>query len=229
MGIFRVSCWCPFPEALAYLGLLLFYCMGETKSAGLWGRTRCEYWSLVPFQPLPIFSSSAISRLLGLFQLLGEEEVSGRARLGRTYFYGSREPPPCPVLTPCPSVSCGGLVIDHEDGSAGKSWHGIGMGGVGNLAWARSVPVLTQLRAIVNIEQEPLKNKAAWTPIPTWNKIKLKETIESCAELEGELALAFKVVIFAAEGKRRGAVQPSKGWECGPPAGGCCLRARRGP
>lgn len=50
---------------------------------------------------------------------------------------------------------------------------------------ARGVSVLMQLGAIVNIEEEPLKNKAAWTQIPTWNKIKLKETIESCTELEG--------------------------------------------
>lgn len=232
-----MSCWCPFPEALAYLGLPLFCCMVESKSAGRWGRTRREHQSLEPFQPLPIFSSSAISRLLGLFQLLGEEEVSGRAPPDDIYFHESREPPPCSMLTPCPSVSCGcgGLVIHHEGGTAGKSWHGIGTGGmaagglVGNLARARSVPVLTQLRAIVNIEQEPLKNKAAWTQIPTWNKIKLKETIQSCTELEGELALAFKVVIFAAEGKRRSAVQVSKGWECGPPARGCCLRAHQGP
>lgn len=141
------------------------------------------------------------------------------------------------MLTPYPSVSfgCGGLVIHHESDTAGKSWHGISTGGmaegglVGNLPRACSIPVLTQLRAIVNIEQEPLKNKAAWTQIPTWNKIKLKETIECCAELEGEFALAFKVVIFAAEGKRHGAVQASDVWECGPPARGCCLRARQGP
>lgn len=115
-------------------------------------------------------------------------------------------------------------MIHHEGDTAGKSWHGTGTGGmaagglVGKLARARSVPALMQLRAIVNIEQEPLKNKAAWTQIPTWNKIKLKETIEGCTELEGEFALAFKVVIFAAEGKRRGAVQASRVWECGPPA-----------
>lgn len=126
-------------------------------------------------------------------------------------------------------------MIHHEGDTAGKSWYGMDMGGmavgglVGNLARARSVPVLTQLRVIVNIEQEPLKNKAAWTQIPMWNKIKLKETIESCAELEGEFALAFKVVIFVAEGKRRSAVQASRVWECVPPAGGCCLRAHQGP
>lgn len=64
------------------------------------------------------------------------------------------------------------------------AWHGTGgmaVGGLaGNLARALSVPVLTQLRAIVNIEQEPLKNKAAWTQIPTWNKIKLKDNRELC-------------------------------------------------
>lgn len=54
-----------------------------------------------------------------------------------------------------------------------------------NPAGVRGVLMLTQLRAIVNIEQEPLKNKAAWTQITMWNKIKLKETIESCAELGG--------------------------------------------
>lgn len=92
-GIFRVSCWCPFPEALAYLGLHLFCCTVESKSAGRWGRTRREHQSLEPFQPLPIFSSSAISRLLGLFQLMGEEEVSGRALPDDIYFHESREPP----------------------------------------------------------------------------------------------------------------------------------------
>lgn len=100
---------------------------------------------------------------------------------------------------------------------------------VGNPVGARAVPLLTQLRAIVNIEQEPLKNKAAWTQIPTWNKTKLKETIESCTELGGELALAFKVVIIAAEGKQRGGVQAGKGRERGLPTRGCCLRAHWGP
>lgn len=109
-------------------------------------------------------------------------------------------------------------MIDHEGENRGMArargeWLREGW----SESW-RSAPALTQLRAIVNIEQEPLKNKAAWTQIPTWNKIKLKETIESCAELEGEFALAFKVVIFAAEGKRRGAVQASRVWERGPPA-----------
>lgn len=49
-------------------------------------------------------------------------------------------------------------MIHHEGGTAGKSWHGISTRGmaagglVRNLKRARSVPVLTQLRAIVNIE-----------------------------------------------------------------------------
>lgn len=78
--------------------------------------------------------------------------------------------------------------------------------------------MLTQRRAVVNIEQEPFKNKAAWTQSPTWNKIKLKGTIESCTEWRGEHALAFKVVVFAAEGKRRGSVGGGRGWEREPPA-----------
>lgn len=87
-GFFRVSCWCPFPEALAYLGSPLVVCMVEAKSPGHWGRTRHEHQSL---EPLPIFSSPAISRLLGLFQLLGEE-VSGKAHPDVIYFHGSRKP-----------------------------------------------------------------------------------------------------------------------------------------
>lgn len=94
---------------------------------------------------------------------------------------------------------------------------------LGKPAGERGVPVLTQLQAIVNIEQEALKNKAAWTQSPTWNKIKLKETIESCAELGVELALAFKVVIFAAEGERCSGVRAGRGRERRPPAGGCCF------
>lgn len=79
----------------------------------------------------------------------------------------------------------GSAVIHCEGSTVLKSRHGaMAAGGLlGKLAGARGVPALTQPRAVVNIEQEPLKNKAAWTRIPTWKKIKLKETIESCPEL----------------------------------------------
>lgn len=120
-GIFRVCCWCPFPEALTYPGLPLFCCMVETKSPGHWGRTRCEHQSLEPFhfeslEPLSIFSSSAISRLSGLFQLLGEE-VSGRAQPDDIYFHGSREPPHalCSLLA---------LQCPVAEGGAGDSQQG---------------------------------------------------------------------------------------------------------
>lgn len=50
----------------------------------------------------PIFSS-AISRLLGLFQLLGEE-VSGRAQPDGIFFHGSREP--LHALCSHPALQC---------------------------------------------------------------------------------------------------------------------------
>lgn len=53
--------------------------------------------------PLPISFSSAISRLLGLFQLL-DEEVSGRTQPDDIYFHGSRESPH--ALCSHPTLQC---------------------------------------------------------------------------------------------------------------------------
>lgn len=94
----------------------------------------CEHRAFEPLQPLlPIFPSCAVSEALGLFQLLGEMEVSSRAQPDDINFHGGREPPPCPVHAPCPLVCLGcrrpgSTVIHHEGSMALKSWHGIGMG-----------------------------------------------------------------------------------------------------
>lgn len=89
------------------LDRLFYRCMVEAKSSGHWDRTRREHQSLESFcfeslEPLPIFSS-AISRLLGLFQLLGEE-VSGRAQPDGIFFHGSREP--LHALCSHPALQC---------------------------------------------------------------------------------------------------------------------------
>lgn len=61
----------------------------------------CEHTSLEPLQPLlPIFSSSAISRALELFQFPGEEEVSGRAQPDGIYSTEAGNPPHTPCTHP---------------------------------------------------------------------------------------------------------------------------------
>lgn len=88
-------------------------------------------WALAATSP--IFSSSAISGALGLFQLPGEEEVSGRAQPDDIYFHGGREPPRAlcahPALWRASAAGGPGSAVIHREGStAVKSWRGIGTG-----------------------------------------------------------------------------------------------------
>lgn len=87
----------------------------------------CKRRSLEPSQPLLIFSSSTISGALGLFQLPGEEEVSGRAQPDDIYSHGSREP--SRALCPHPALWCavaaGGA---RQRRGAARGRHGIGTG-----------------------------------------------------------------------------------------------------